>query len=277
MQRSKKRKSKPARSVVVGAPLASAILLVLQSAQAQEPTGLEEIIVTAQKRGEESLQDVPMSIQAISTERLEELNITKFDDYVKFLPSVSYPDVRSRLRARVHARRRERRRRQPFRAAALGRHLSRRAAHHDDHGRARSAPLRHSARRGARGAAGHALRRELAGGHDPHHHQQAGSVRVLGELRPRAQHRQRGRRGLSRRRATSTSRSATAPPSASSAGRARTPATSTTCRCSAPGPAARPRSRRRELHDGQHAARGGGLQRGRHLRRACGAARRPQR
>jgi len=90
MQRSKKRKSKLSRSVVVRAPLASAIFLVLQAAQAQEPQGLEEIIVTAQKRGEESLQDVPMSIQAISTERLEELNITKFDDYVKFLPSVSY-------------------------------------------------------------------------------------------------------------------------------------------------------------------------------------------
>ena len=32
-----------------------------------------------------------------------------------------------------------------------------------------------AARRGAGGSAGHALRRELAGRHDPHHHQQAGS------------------------------------------------------------------------------------------------------
>ncbi|MGQ0383316.1 MAG: TonB-dependent receptor [Gammaproteobacteria bacterium] len=51
---------------------------------------LGEVIVTAQKRGEESIQDVPMSIQALGSEKLEELNITKFDDYVKFLPSVSY-------------------------------------------------------------------------------------------------------------------------------------------------------------------------------------------
>jgi outer membrane receptor protein involved in Fe transport len=51
---------------------------------------LGEVVVTAQKRGEESIQDVPMSIQAIGAEKLEELNITKFDDYVKFLPSVSY-------------------------------------------------------------------------------------------------------------------------------------------------------------------------------------------
>ncbi len=89
MKRSKKRKLKSARSIAVMTPLASAILLVLQSAQAQE-SGLEEVIVTASKRGEESLQDVPLSIQAIGSEKLEEYNITKFDDYVKFLPSVSY-------------------------------------------------------------------------------------------------------------------------------------------------------------------------------------------
>ncbi|MGH8249670.1 MAG: TonB-dependent receptor [Steroidobacteraceae bacterium] len=90
MQRAKKRKSKVSQSVVVRAPLASAILLALSPAQAQQTTGLEEVIVTAQKRGEESLQDVPLSIQAFSTARLEELNIVDFDDYVKFLPSVSY-------------------------------------------------------------------------------------------------------------------------------------------------------------------------------------------
>ncbi|MBX3703119.1 MAG: TonB-dependent receptor [Steroidobacteraceae bacterium] len=90
MQRSKKRKQKLSQSVVVRAPLASAILMALSPAQAQEPSVLGEVYVTAQKRGEESIQDVPMSIQALGTAKLEELNITKFDDYVKFLPSVSY-------------------------------------------------------------------------------------------------------------------------------------------------------------------------------------------
>jgi len=90
MQRSKKRKQKLSQSVVVRAPLASAILLALSPAHAQEPTALGEVIVTAQKRGEESIQDVPMSIQALGSEKLEELNIVRFDDYVKFLPSVSY-------------------------------------------------------------------------------------------------------------------------------------------------------------------------------------------
>lgn len=90
MQRSRKRKARVSQSAVVRAPLASAVLLALSPAHAQQPVGLDEVVVTAQKRGEESLQDVPMSIQALGTEKLEQLNIVRFDDYVKFLPSVSY-------------------------------------------------------------------------------------------------------------------------------------------------------------------------------------------
>ncbi len=47
------------------------------------------IIVTAQKR-EENLQNVPISIQAIGTRRLDQLNISNFEDYTKQLPSVSF-------------------------------------------------------------------------------------------------------------------------------------------------------------------------------------------
>jgi len=65
-------------------------LLAGMSAYAQTTSGgLEEIIVTAQKRSED-LPSVPVSIQALVTQRLAELNVQKFDDYVKFLPSVSY-------------------------------------------------------------------------------------------------------------------------------------------------------------------------------------------
>ena len=48
-----------------------------------------EIIVTAQKR-EENLQDVALSIQAIGNRRLDQLNVSDFQDYVKQLPSVSF-------------------------------------------------------------------------------------------------------------------------------------------------------------------------------------------
>lgn len=53
------------------------------------PAALEEIVVTAQKRSE-NLQDVPISVQAINTERLEQLQVSSFDDYAKLLPSVSF-------------------------------------------------------------------------------------------------------------------------------------------------------------------------------------------
>jgi iron complex outermembrane recepter protein len=49
----------------------------------------DEIVVTAQKR-EENLQDVPISIQALGTQRLEELNVSNFNDYTKLTPSVSF-------------------------------------------------------------------------------------------------------------------------------------------------------------------------------------------
>jgi iron complex outermembrane receptor protein len=48
-----------------------------------------EIVITAQKR-EENLQDVPISVQAIGTRRLDQLNIANFEDYTKQLPSVSF-------------------------------------------------------------------------------------------------------------------------------------------------------------------------------------------
>ncbi|MGD9816211.1 MAG: TonB-dependent receptor [Hyphomonadaceae bacterium] len=51
--------------------------------------GVDEIIITATKR-EENLQDVPISVQAIGGERLEQLGITDFADYAQHLPTLSY-------------------------------------------------------------------------------------------------------------------------------------------------------------------------------------------
>jgi iron complex outermembrane recepter protein len=93
MTRSRKRKlqrntGRPSamRALAAGVPT----LLAGMSAYAQTTSGgLEEIVVTAQKRTED-LQSVPLSIQAFSTQRLAELNVQRFDDYVRFLPSVSY-------------------------------------------------------------------------------------------------------------------------------------------------------------------------------------------
>ncbi|MFM7786412.1 MAG: TonB-dependent receptor plug domain-containing protein, partial [Gammaproteobacteria bacterium] len=55
---------------------------------AQGPGALEEITVTATRRSE-SLQDVPVAVQALTTDTLEQLNVSTVDDFLKYLPGVS--------------------------------------------------------------------------------------------------------------------------------------------------------------------------------------------
>ena len=74
--------------------LLTTTMLAATSARAQAPaadaaSSGDEIIVTAQKR-EESLQNVPISIQAIGTKKLDQLNVASFNDYAALLPSVSF-------------------------------------------------------------------------------------------------------------------------------------------------------------------------------------------
>jgi outer membrane receptor protein involved in Fe transport len=59
---------------------------VAQQGQVRDPN---EIIVTATKR-EERLQNVPQSVIALGTRKLDQLNITNFEQYTKQLPSVSF-------------------------------------------------------------------------------------------------------------------------------------------------------------------------------------------
>jgi outer membrane receptor protein involved in Fe transport len=49
---------------------------------------LEEVTVTATKRAE-NLQDIPFAVTALGQEELDELNITNFDDYIRYLPGVN--------------------------------------------------------------------------------------------------------------------------------------------------------------------------------------------
>jgi outer membrane receptor protein involved in Fe transport len=61
----------------------------VQVAQDGNQPDQTEIIITATKR-EENLQNVPISVQAIGTRRLDQLNISNFEDYTKQLPSVTF-------------------------------------------------------------------------------------------------------------------------------------------------------------------------------------------
>jgi outer membrane receptor protein involved in Fe transport len=49
---------------------------------------IQEIIVTAQRRTE-NMQDVPITIQALTAETIQQLNVATFDDFVKYLPNVT--------------------------------------------------------------------------------------------------------------------------------------------------------------------------------------------
>lgn len=87
-------------------PLAAAICLAMaapafaqDAGQAQAPaaapaakpktTTLSVVNVTAQKRVE-NLQKVPISINVLETDQLEALHVQNFNDYVKYLPSVTF-------------------------------------------------------------------------------------------------------------------------------------------------------------------------------------------
>ena len=50
--------------------------------------GIPEIVVTAQRRTE-NMQEVPITIQALTAETLTQLNVSTFDDFVKYLPNVT--------------------------------------------------------------------------------------------------------------------------------------------------------------------------------------------
>jgi len=57
---------------------------------AQQGAGqLEEVIVTATKRGGVGVQDIPLSVQAISGDTLEEQGAIDFDDYFRQVPGLS--------------------------------------------------------------------------------------------------------------------------------------------------------------------------------------------
>jgi outer membrane receptor protein involved in Fe transport/AcrR family transcriptional regulator len=59
------------------------------AALAQQAGSLEEIIVTAQKRSE-SIQDVPLSITALSSEVLEQRSVQSFADYGNRIPNLGF-------------------------------------------------------------------------------------------------------------------------------------------------------------------------------------------
>lgn len=61
-------------------------------ASADSPVALEEVLVTATKRGNENLQTVPIAITAQSQATLEAKGAQDFEDYARSVPSLSFVD-----------------------------------------------------------------------------------------------------------------------------------------------------------------------------------------
>jgi iron complex outermembrane recepter protein len=72
---------------VVAALGAGAAPAFAQEAGAEEDRSVADIVVTATRR-EESLNKIPLAIQALSGDSLSDLNITKFDKLIEYLPNV---------------------------------------------------------------------------------------------------------------------------------------------------------------------------------------------
>ncbi len=72
----------------LGAVTSCAITLASLTTQAQTTVGLEEIVVTAQKRSE-NLQEIPKQVQVVSIESMQNSNVTNLTDLVKLVPSIS--------------------------------------------------------------------------------------------------------------------------------------------------------------------------------------------
>lgn len=87
------RRARTGRSVLATSLFASTMLAggaAFAAAPAAESVAtVPEVIVTAEKRSE-NIQKVSMSIQALDSKSLEQRNVNEFQDYVKFLPSVSF-------------------------------------------------------------------------------------------------------------------------------------------------------------------------------------------
>ena len=61
-------------------------------AQENSTSAIEEIVVTARKRGDESVQQIPISITALGETQLTQLNVADFEDFAYQIPGLTFND-----------------------------------------------------------------------------------------------------------------------------------------------------------------------------------------
>jgi iron complex outermembrane recepter protein len=65
----------------------------LALAQSAQPLALEEVVVTAERQGAQSVQNAPIAVSVINTESLERQGGSSFHDYLGSLPSVALDET----------------------------------------------------------------------------------------------------------------------------------------------------------------------------------------
>jgi iron complex outermembrane receptor protein len=74
-------------AILSGAPLG--ISYAATATDATDTDAIQEITVTATRRNE-TIENVPITIQAVTGEQLKQLNVTTFDDLIRYTPNVTY-------------------------------------------------------------------------------------------------------------------------------------------------------------------------------------------
>jgi iron complex outermembrane recepter protein len=76
-------------AILSGSGMGMGISHAATATDASDSEGIQEIVVTAQRRNE-SLENVPITIQAITGDQLKQLNVTTFDDLLRYTPNVTF-------------------------------------------------------------------------------------------------------------------------------------------------------------------------------------------
>jgi len=76
-------------SFIAVAALAAAAHAAVAADEEQPSAGISEVVVTAQRRSE-SIQDVPITVQAMTGEQMKQLGVVSFNDLMKYTPNVTF-------------------------------------------------------------------------------------------------------------------------------------------------------------------------------------------
>ena len=90
-------------NIITSCSLVISLLSIPLIASSQESEGIEEIIVTAQRR-EQNLQDVPISINAFTSDAIEKFMFSDVGEYLIRTPNASFSTDGSRSRRRLSIR-----------------------------------------------------------------------------------------------------------------------------------------------------------------------------